>query len=78
MNVGVVKWYRRDLEYGFLTDDFGRDFFLSGNVIDRDGVGDLMPGQRVTFDAVMDRRGRGWRVSAIRLADHSAVERSAA
>jgi cold shock CspA family protein len=75
MNRAAVKWFRHDLQYGFLTDASGRDYFLSGNILDRDGIGiNLVPGLRVMFDATLDRRGRGWRVSRIALATDGAVE----
>lgn len=73
MRYATVATYNPVNRYGFITDDSGFDVFVSGNILDRDGIGDLIPGQRVLFDAVLDRRGRGWRVSRVSLADDSAL-----
>lgn len=73
MRHATVVSYSPGDRYGFLRDEQGQDYFLGGNILDVAGICNLVAGQAVLFDAVMDRRGRGWRVSKIALADHSAV-----
>jgi cold shock CspA family protein len=68
MRYATVVSYNPVNRFGFLRDEQGHDVFVGGNVLDVAGIGDLVKGQRVMFDAVLDRRGRGWRVSRIEIA----------
>jgi cold shock CspA family protein len=74
MRHATVKTYDPRGGFGFVTDESGFDIFLGANPLSIAGIPGLVPGDKVLIDAVLDRRGRGWRVSRIALADHSAVE----
>jgi cold shock protein len=64
--VGTVKWYSAAKRFGFIVrDDGGKDIFVHASVLQRAGIENLSPGQRVTVDIVEGRKGP--EVSAIRL-----------
>jgi cold shock CspA family protein len=73
MRIATVKTYSLRGGFGFVTDESGFDIFCGANPLSIAGIADLVAGQKVLVDVVLDRRGRGWRVSRIALADHSAV-----
>ena len=64
---GTVKWYSAVKRFGFIVrDDGGKDIFVHASVLQRAGIENLSPGQRVTVDIVEGRKGP--EASAIRLA----------
>jgi CspA family cold shock protein len=56
---GVVKWFRDEKGFGFLSDSEGRDFFVhfSGIVRAAGQRGTLQQDQRVTFEGWKGDRG---------------------
>ena len=55
---GTVKWYSAMKRFGFIVrDDGGKDIFVHASVLQRAGIDDLSPGQRVTVDIIEGRKG---------------------
>jgi CspA family cold shock protein len=46
---GIVKWFRNDKGYGFISQDGGPDLFVHHTSIDMQGYRTLAEGDRVTF-----------------------------
>jgi cold shock protein len=64
---GTVKWYSPAKRFGFIVrDDGGKDIFVHASVLQRAGIENLTPGQRVTVDIVEGRKGP--EASSVRLA----------
>lgn len=56
---GTVKWFNREKGFGFIQPDGGgEDVFLHKDAVARSGMGNPNPGQKVSYDADRDRRGR--------------------
>jgi CspA family cold shock protein len=57
MSTGTVKWYNSQKGYGFIQpEDGSRDVFVHVSAVERAGLYGLNEGQKVTFEAVEDRR----------------------
>jgi CspA family cold shock protein len=57
MAKGTVKWFNAQKGYGFIQqDDGGKDVFVHISAVERAGLSSLNEGQKVSFDAVADRR----------------------
>jgi CspA family cold shock protein len=57
MTNGTVKWFNSQKGFGFiLPDDGGKDIFVHIRAIERAGMSSLNEGQKVSFDAVADRK----------------------
>ncbi len=49
MPEGIVKWFRNDKGYGFISQDGGPDLFVHHTSIDMQGYRTLAEGDRVSF-----------------------------
>jgi cold shock protein len=57
MTKGTVKWFNNKKGYGFIQpDDGGKDVFVHINAVERARMSSLNEGQKVSFDAVADRK----------------------
>lgn len=57
MAVGTVKFFNTTKGFGFITPDTGgADIFVHISAVERAGMGTLVEGQKVSYDAVMDNR----------------------
>lgn len=56
---GIVKWYKPDKGFGFITPDDGmKDVFVHKSCLDRDKIEALYPGQRVRITFKTLQKGR--------------------
>ncbi len=56
---GIVKWYKPDKGFGFVTPDDGmKDIFVHKSCLDRDKIEALYPGQRVRVTFKTLQKGR--------------------
>jgi CspA family cold shock protein len=57
MTKGTVKWFNSQKGYGFIQpDDGSKDVFVHISTVERAGMSSLNEGQKVSFDAVPDRK----------------------
>ncbi|WP_306148849.1 MULTISPECIES: cold-shock protein [unclassified Roseibium] len=57
---GVVKFFKSDKGFGFITPDDGEtDVFVHISAVERSGLASLDSGQRISFETEPDRRGKG-------------------
>jgi CspA family cold shock protein len=57
MQTGTVKWFNATKGYGFIQPDSGgKDVFVHISAVEQAGLSTLNDGQRVTYDAVQDKR----------------------
>ncbi len=55
MNTGIVKLFKNDKGFGFITDDkTGKDIFVHFSAINTEGYKTLEVGQKVSFDTEID------------------------
>lgn len=60
MATGNVKWFNPAKGFGFIApEDNSKDVFVHISAVERAGLGGLVEGQRVEFDVVAGRDGRG-------------------
>ncbi len=60
MTTGTVKFFNATKGFGFITpEDGGRDVFVHISDVERSGLSGLADGQKVTFNAEPDPRGKG-------------------
>ena len=58
MSTGIVKWFKDDKGFGFITpEDGGKDLFAHHSAIQMSGYKTLKEGQRVEFDAQQGPKG---------------------
>lgn len=55
---GTVKWFDVRKGFGFVSDEDGLDYFVHFSEIQEEGFRKLQSGQKVTFAAGEDSRGR--------------------
>jgi cold shock protein len=56
---GIVKWYKQDKGFGFVTPDDGlKDIFIHKSCLERDKIETLYPGQRVRITYKTVEKGR--------------------
>ena len=59
MSKGTVKWFNAQKGFGFIQpDDGSKDVFLHISAVERAGIGNLSEGQKVSYEALLDERGR--------------------
>lgn len=55
MNTGIVKLFKDEKGYGFITDDkTNKDVFVHFSAINGDGFKSLKPGQKVSYAIEQD------------------------
>jgi CspA family cold shock protein len=65
MTIGTVKWFNSQKGYGFIQpEDGSKDVFVHVSAVERSGMGNLVEGQRVSFEL---ERGNQGRTSAVNL-----------
>ncbi|KZL21586.1 Cold shock-like protein CspA [Pseudovibrio axinellae] len=68
--LGVVKFFKLDKGFGFITPDVGEaDVFVHISAVERSGLTTLDSGQRISFETEPDRRGKGPKAVELRLED---------
>jgi len=57
MSIGTVKWFNSDKGYGFIqAAEGGPDVFVHISAVQRSGIGNLIEGQKISFELTTDRR----------------------
>jgi CspA family cold shock protein len=65
MSSGTVKWFNPGKGFGFIQpEDGSKDVFVHISAVERSGLGNLIEGQRLSFDL---ERGQQGKVSAVNL-----------
>ena len=65
MTQGTVKWFNSQKGFGFIQpDDGSKDVFVHISAVERSGMGNLVEGQRVSFEL---ERGNQGKTSAVNL-----------
>ena len=73
---GTVKWFNKNIGYGFITDSDGKDVFVHYNGLNMEGFKALQEGQNVEFDVIETEKGRqAMNVSVVANDDTSEAEK---
>ncbi len=65
MAIGTVKWFNPVKGYGFIQpEDGSKDVFVHISAVERSGIGNLVEGQKLSFDL---ERGQQGKTSAVNL-----------
>lgn len=65
MSTGTVKWFNSTKGFGFIQpEDGSADVFVHISAVERSDLGNLIEGQKVSFDL---ERGRTGKMAAINL-----------
>lgn len=54
---GTVKWFNKNIGYGFITNSDGTDVFVHYNGLNMEGFKALQEGQNVEFDVIETEKG---------------------
>jgi CspA family cold shock protein len=69
MSKGTVKFYNVQRGFGFIEpEDGGKDVFVHASALERAGIGNLVEGQKVSFDTELDSRSGKTAVGNIKAA----------
>ena len=49
---GTVKWFNKNIGYGFITDSDGKDVFVHSNGLHMEGFTALQEGQNIQLDVI--------------------------
>ena len=56
-NKGTVKWFNGQKGFGFIQPDSGaNDVFVHISAVERSGMENLIEGQKISYDLLVDRR----------------------
>ena len=65
MAIGTVKWFNSQKGFGFIQpEDGSKDVFVHISAVERSGIGNLVEGQKVSFEL---ERGQQGKTSAVNL-----------
>jgi CspA family cold shock protein len=57
MPTGTVKWFNATKGFGFIQpDNGGPDAFVHISAVERSGLGEIVEGQKVSYDMERDRK----------------------
>lgn len=57
MAIGTVKWFNTAKGFGFIQPEDGTaDIFVHISAVERSGIGNLVEGQKLSYEAVRDPR----------------------
>jgi CspA family cold shock protein len=57
MENGTVKWFNCQKGFGFIQPDSGaNDVFVHISAVERSGMENLIEGQKISYDLLVDRR----------------------
>lgn len=57
MTIGIVKWFNSAKGFGFIQpDNGGPDAFVHISAVERSGLGEIVEGQKISFDMERDRK----------------------
>ena len=57
MTIGTVKFFNATKGFGFIAPEAGgNDVFVHATAVERAGMGSLVEGQKVSFEAVQDQK----------------------
>jgi CspA family cold shock protein len=66
MSIGTVKWFNGQKGFGFIQPETGeKDVFVHISAVERSGMGNLVEGQKVSYE--LERDQRSGKVSAANL-----------
>jgi CspA family cold shock protein len=68
MATGTVKFFNMQKGFGFISpDDGGKDVFVHISAVEQAGLSSLMEGQKVSFQAQPDPKGKGDKAGNLQL-----------
>jgi CspA family cold shock protein len=66
MSQGTVKMFRMDKGFGFIApEEGGADVFVHASELEKTGLSDLVPGDKVTFDVERDPKNGKMRATNV-------------
>jgi cold shock protein len=59
MATGTVKWFNHQKGYGFIQpEDGSKDVFVHISAVERSGLGNLVEGQKLSYELETGRNGK--------------------